>query len=242
MKNYYTPKDMWRSAFQGAMAATAFWLVLLCKITCSKTEPVEVVKENIAVHPLSNVASNDAGRSVEHMTQEELYTSLSVAGFRNLEGYSLHDMRRVYLAWHYKPLFEAVSKNTDIAEAVIFAFFIVEATIAGVESDLFLGHWNPGGIKYRGMFAKTLKNDDCYENGVPVPCAFESMSSADEAVQAWSAVFNSGRYDNCKAKPITETCKCLQKNGYHTANDYRRRSRIAETYWQIVSAHFPSKP
>ena len=233
---------MWRSAFQGAMAATAFWLVVLCKASCSKIEQVDVTHQDKVVEAPLAVVSNKAGRSIEHMSQSELYTSLSSAGFRNLEGYSLHDMRRVYLAWHYKPLFEAVSQNTGISEAVVFAFFIVEATIAGVESDLFSGHWNPGGIKYRGMFAKTLKHDDCYNNGVPVPCAFESMASADEAIQAWSAVFNSGRYEDCKAKPVAETCKCLQRKGYHTANDYKRRANIAKSYWQIVSAHFPDKP
>ena len=47
----------------------------------------------------------------------------------------------------YEDFFYTMHKKTDLPISVIYAFFIIEATNAGIESKLMAKAFNPGGIK-----------------------------------------------------------------------------------------------
>lgn len=164
------------------------------------------------------------------MGQASLEHYLNAHGFNIPYNTPLHEMRRAYLAYAYKPLFDSVSMRTAISSDVLFAFFIMEATREGIESPMFADTWNPGGVKYKGRFEPYYAYDDCYEKNEPVPCAFENPGNFENAVALWSEVFNSDRYKPCKNKSYEQTCKCLEDAGYHTARNHKQRSRIAKAY------------
>jgi flagellum-specific peptidoglycan hydrolase FlgJ len=151
----------------------------------------------------------------------------------------------------YEDFFYTMHKKTDLPISVIYAFFIIEATNAGIESKLMAKAFNPGGIKYRGTGKKINAIDDCYKNGKKIPCAFQAFSSYNAMVQGWADVLNLPRYKNCKryvfakynrgmsAKNIVDaTCKCFYKSGYHTSNLWKVRSNLSTEYW-TVKASFP---
>lgn len=176
--------------------------------------------------------SPDGGYLLRNKTHSQMLSILkymdAIGSWRNL---SEHELRRMYLANYYDRFFSDVNSNTGIDKSVLFAYFIVEATKEGIETPIFRKHWNPGGVKYRGVGNKTLQYDDCYDSdGRSIPCAFSSVSSYQEAITLWSGVFNSDRYKKCKNIPIRETCSCFQKAGYHTSNSWRSRAVIAEWY------------
>ena len=188
-------------------------------------------KDPIRIIPESSVGlANTAGIEVSGFDRFELNSYLTGKNFKIAADMSLHEMRRCYLAYHYQALFDSVSVRTKISPAVLFAFFIIEATREGIESPLFSDTWNPGGVKYRGRFSPYYSFDDCYENGAPVKCAFENPGSFENAIALWSDVFNQERYEPCKKLPNLESCRCLQISGYHTAKNYRQRARIADAY------------
>ena len=203
----------------------------------AKAVPVEAPTEG---KPVLVSLSNTAGKAVQKYGEEEMRQFLSDRGFRNLAGVRLHALRRMYLLWHYAPLFERVHIETGISREVLFAYFIIEATREGVESDLMAGTWNPGGVKYKGMTDSVEAHDDCTDsNGDPVPCAFEAPGSFEKAASVWSSVFNAERYADCKNLDIDKTCECLQKCGYHTAKNHRQRAKIARQYIAYVKNHLP---
>lgn len=173
---------------------------------------------------------NRAGAELSRFDRNGLYTYLTDRNFNIPASARLHEIRRMYLAYHYQALFDSVSVRTSIPAPVLFAFFIIEATREGIESPLFSDTWNPGGIKYRGRFSPYYSFDDCHENGKPVKCAFEHPGNFDNAALLWSDVFNQKRYKPCKNLSNLETCRCLQISGYHTAKNYRQRARIADSY------------
>lgn len=183
--------------------------------------------------------SNTAGASVENYSENELRSFLQDLNFRNLESESLHQLRRMYLLWNYMPLFSEVSRLTGITEDVLFAYFIIEATNKGVESDLMQKAYNPGGVKYKGIYTPIYAYDDCYKDGKPVPCAFENPGSFRNAVELWSSVFNAPRYEACKRLDADKTCECLQQKGYHTANNWKIRARLAKSYWIYKNKNLP---
>lgn len=185
------------------------------------------------------VISNTAGVAVQEYTEHQLRSFLHDRGFRNLSNEPLHQLRRMYLLWHYEPLFIEVSNLTGIKEDVLFAYFIIEATNKGVESDLMQKAYNPGGVKFKGIYTPVYAYDDCYKDGKPVPCAFENPGSFRNAVELWSSVFNAPRYKPCKDLSTDQTCKCLQENGYHTANNWRTRARLAKSYWTYKHNNLP---
>ena len=183
--------------------------------------PVEVEKAQIG---------NTIGSDLQHFGQFELWQYMDARGFVLPIDMPLHELRRAMLANYYKPLFDSVAAKTNITTEVVFAFFIIEATREGIESPMFLATWNPGGVKYRGLYKPYYAYDDCFENGQAVMCAFEHPGNFKNAVTLWSEVLNQERYDACRDKGIDETCKCLQRQGYHRANNYRQRARIAKKY------------
>ena len=174
--------------------------------------------------------SNTVGKELSMFNQSDMYSYLSGRGFSVQATMSLHEMRRLYLAYCYRPLFDSVSVRTGFSSDILFAFFIMEATREGVESPMFSDTWNPGGVKYRGKYEPYYSYDDCFENGVPVQCAFENPGSFANAVELWSEVFNHPRYSACKTKNIASSCRCLEDAGYHTAKNHAQRARIAKAY------------
>jgi hypothetical protein len=216
-----------------------FWLAVLGRSKSVPQEdiaPLDTYNTPLAYYHTNTPPDNKAGRSIAWMSEDELRTMLYSANFRDLDGMSLNMMRRLFLAWHYKALYERVAKKTGLQEPVIFAYFIIEATIEGSESTLWAEHWNPGGIKYRGRAKMVMAKDDCG----PVPCAFESFSSFDQAVHYWAEVFNSERYKDCKRRQIDDTCECLKKAGYYTGKGWKNRAAIAHQYVEFIANNFPN--
>lgn len=195
--------------------------------------------------------NNLPGTEIKHLDKQELIEYLDVRGFRRLQGKSIVDLRRVWLAYMYDGFFYTMHKKTDLPISVIYAFFIIEATNNGIESKLMTKALNPGGIKYRGSGKKVKSYDDCFIKGKKVPCSFQAFNSYDAMVQGWADVLNLPRYKNCKrfvyrkynqgmtAKDIVNaTCKCFYKAGYHTSNLWMVRSNLSTEYWTL-KASFP---
>jgi len=186
--------------------------------------------------------SNTAGLAISELTEGQLRAFLQDRGFRNLDKSPLHQMRRMYLLWHYMPLFDHVSAATGIGNDVLFAYFVMEATREGVESELMQKAFNPGGVKHRGRYEAIYAFDDCSdESGKPTPCAFENPGTFDNAVKLWAEVFNAPRYKACKSLPAKETCRCLYENGYHGANNHRSRAKLAGDYHKYKEENLPFK-
>jgi hypothetical protein len=195
--------------------------------------------------------NNLPGKQIKNMDTEELRLFLQEQGFRRLQNKSLVELRRIWLGFMYEDFFYTMHKKTDLPISVIYAFFIIEATNAGIESKLMAKALNPGGIKYRGTGKKINAMDDCYKNGKKIPCAFQAFSSYNAMVEGWADVLNLPRYKNCKRfvfskynrgmspKEIVDaTCKCFYKSGYHTSNLWKVRSNLSTEYW-TVKASFP---
>jgi flagellum-specific peptidoglycan hydrolase FlgJ len=103
---------------------------------------------------------------------------------------------------------------------------------------------NPGGIKYRGSGKPYKAMDDCYVNGKKVKCSFQTFKTYQSMIDGWSDVLNLPRYKKCKnfmyaktsrgltpKQKVDGTCKCLQKQGYHTAKQWKVRSDLSSSYW-----------
>lgn len=194
---------------------------------------------------------NLPGKEIKNLDKQELLEYLDVRGFRRLEGKNIVELRRIWLAYMYDSFFYTMHKKTNLPISVIYAFFIIEATTNGIESNLMAKAFNPGGIKYRGTGSKVKAMDDCYKNGRKTPCSFQAFNSYDAMVQGWADVLNLPRYKKCKrfvfrefnrgmtAKEIVnETCKCFYKSGYHTSNLWKVRSNLSTEYW-TMKASFP---
>lgn len=207
----------------------------------------EYPQDNLSIIDMKNLP----GTMIKHMAKAELQDYLHDQGFRRLQNKSLVDLRRIWLGFMYEDFFYTMHKKTDLPISVIYAFFIIEATNAGIESKLMEKALNPGGIKYRGTGKKVKAMDDCYKNGKKIPCAFQAYSSYNAMVQGWADVLNLPRYKGCKrymlekynrgmtAKNIVDnTCKCFYKSGYHTSNLWKVRSNLSTQYW-TVKASFP---
>jgi hypothetical protein len=207
----------------------------------------EYPQDNLQTIDMKNLP----GTQIKGMDVEELRQFLEDQGFKRLKNKSLVDLRRIWLGFMYEDFFYTMHKKTNLPISVIYAFFIIEATNAGIESKLMAKALNPGGIKYRGSGAKMKAMDDCYKNGKKIPCDFQAFSSYNAMVQGWADVLNLPRYKNCKrymlskynrgmsAKEIVDaTCKCFYKSGYHTSNLWKVRSNLSTEYW-TVKASFP---
>lgn len=194
---------------------------------------------------------NLPGKEIKKLDKQELLEYLDVRGFRRLKGKNIVELRRIWLAYMYDNFFYTMHKKTNLPISVIYAFFIIEATNNGIESNLMAKALNPGGIKYRGTGSKVKAMDDCYKNGKKIPCSFQAFNSYDAMVQGWADVLNLPRYKKCKrfvfrefnrgmtAKEIVnETCKCFYKSGYHTSNLWKVRSNLSTEYW-TMKASFP---
>jgi hypothetical protein len=146
----------------------------------------EYPQDNLMVIDMNNLP----GTQIKSMSKEELHQFLEDQGFRRLNNKSLVDLRRIWLGFMYEDFFYTMHKKTDLPISVIYAFFIIEATNAGIESRLMEKALNPGGIKYRGTGKKMNAMDDCYKNGKKIPCAFQAYTSYNAMVQGWADVLN----------------------------------------------------
>jgi hypothetical protein len=146
----------------------------------------EYPQDNLMVIDMNNLP----GTQIKSMSKEELQQFLEDQGFRRLNNKSLVDLRRIWLGFMYEDFFYTMHKKTDLPISVIYAFFIIEATNAGIESRLMEKALNPGGIKYRGTGKKINAMDDCYKNGKKIPCAFQAYTSYNAMVQGWADVLN----------------------------------------------------
>jgi hypothetical protein len=144
----------------------------------------EYPQDNLMVIDMNNLP----GTQIKSMGKEELHQFLKDQGFRRLNNKSLVDLRRIWLGFMYDDFFYTMHKKTDLPISVIYAFFIIEATNAGIESRLMEKALNPGGIKYRGTGKKMNAMDDCYKNGKKIPCAFQAYTSYNAMVQGWADV------------------------------------------------------
>jgi hypothetical protein len=94
--------------------------------------------------------NNLPGKEIKNLDKQELLEYLDVRGFRRLQGKNIVELRRIWLAYMYDNFFYTMHKKTNLPISVIYAFFIIEATNNGIESNLMAKALNPGGIKYRG--------------------------------------------------------------------------------------------
>ncbi len=182
------------------------------------------------VYRLKNdVSSNKINYSIKDLNHKELITYMRRNGFVNIDNLSLHELRRLNIAYNYDALFWDMHERTGFPVSLFFAYFVIEATRGGIETDLWANHWNPGGIKYRNGSGNSYvyKDDDC--NGM---CKFASVDNYASAVKLWSSVFNADRYELCKseAKPL-DICKCIKDAGYHADKSYKIRADIMKSYW-----------
>lgn len=192
--------------------------------------------------PLNVKWSSNPGLSISHLQEKELRVLMeSEYKFKNLEKKSLYDLRRIWLAYNYDPLFWDVHEKTGFAVSVIYAYFIMEATNKGLESSLMSTYLNPGGIKYKGKGSSTKAYDDCRDSkGRPIKCNFQVYTSYDEMVTGWSNVLNASRYTKCKSeKTAPEICECLYKSGYHTGNNWVNRAALSKNYWEVRKSFPP---
>lgn len=233
------------------MIVSSIYISLVGKnYTATKTKAPDPYKEYPQELPQIDM-KNLPGKEIKNLDKQELLEYLDVRGFRRLEGKNIVELRRIWLAYMYDSFFYTMHKKTNLPISVIYAFFIIEATNNGIESNLMAKALNPGGIKYRGTGSKVKAMDDCYKNGRKIPCSFQAFNSYDAMVQGWADVLNLPRYKKCKmfvfsefnrgmtAKEIVnETCKCFYKSGYHTSNLWKVRSNLSTEYW-TMKASFP---
>ena len=217
------------------------------KLTKDTPDPYKEYPQDLPQIDMKNLP----GKEIKKLDRQELLEYLDVRGFRRLEGKNIVELRRIWLAYMYDNFFYTMHQKTNLPISVIYAFFIIEATNNGIESNLMAKALNPGGIKYRGTGSKVSAMDDCYKNGVKVPCTFQAFNSYNAMVQGWADVLNLPRYKKCKrfvfkehnrgmnAKDIVNaTCKCFYKSGYHTSNLWKVRSNLSTEYW-TMKASFP---
>lgn len=221
---------------------------------------VNMVKDGVAVKPNKSVpftipfttfSSRSHGHDFKEYTHTEAIEYLQNKGFRNLNGLSLTTLRRINLLYNYDSLLYAVHHMTDFPVSFIYAYFILEATSAGVETDLWRLYGNPGGVKKLGnhnwINLKTVE----YIKGRrrTVKQKFFSAKNTEEGLKVWASVFNANRYEKCKKTDYSlpqmqiyrNLCKCMMKSGYHTSPDYEIRAEYMKEYWDFKKLYFPKR-
>jgi len=192
--------------------------------------------------PLNIPVTESPGVHVKSLTVEELRDYLSERKFQKLEGKTLLELRRIWLAYAYDQFYWDIHDKTGLPVSVIYAYFIMEATYNGVESSLMVKYKNPGGIKYKGIGRKAKAYDDCYDSkGRKVKCDFAVFETYTDMVSGWSSIFNLPRYSSCKSeKTAPDICECLYRSGYHTGNNWANRAGISRGYWEVRKS-FPKR-
>jgi flagellum-specific peptidoglycan hydrolase FlgJ len=129
---------------------------------------------------------------------------------------------------------------------MIYSFFIIEATNAGIETNLWRIHGNAGGVKaLKGHKHVTYRTREVIGGrNKYIRAKFFSTKDTKEGIALWSGVLNSDRYKKCKIfdekppKLYKKICKCIYKSGYHTDTDYEFRASLMTEYWNLKK-HLP---
>ena len=195
--------------------------------------------------------SRSYGWEVRKLSGEQLRQTLEGRGFRNLKGVDKSKLRRIYIAYCYESMLMNVHLLTDFPVSMIYSFFIIEATSAGIETELWRKHANAGGVKaLKGQQSVTYKTREVIRGRDKyIRAKFMKASNTEEGMKLWASVLNSGRYADCKKanykikgiKLYESICKCVYKSGYHTDRDYKFRASLMAEYWQIKKDNFPLK-
>ena len=195
--------------------------------------------------------SRSYGWEVRKLSGEQLRQTLEGRGFRNLKGIDKSKLRRIYIAYCYESMLMNVHLLTDFPISMIYSFFIIEATSAGIETELWRKHANAGGVKaLKGQQSVTYKTREVIRGRDKyIRAKFMKASNTEEGMKLWASVLNSGRYADCKKanykikgiKLYESICKCVYKSGYHTDRDYKFRASLMAEYWQIKKDNFPLK-
>ena len=195
--------------------------------------------------------SRSYGWEVRKLSGEQLRQTLEGRGFRNLKGVDKSKLRRIYIAYCYESMLMNVHLLTDFPISMIYSFFIIEATSAGIETELWRKHANAGGVKaLKGQQSVTYKTREVIRGRDKyIRAKFMKASNTEEGMKLWASVLNSGRYAECKKanykikgiKLYESICKCVYKSGYHTDRDYKFRASLMAEYWQIKTDNFPLK-
>jgi hypothetical protein len=195
--------------------------------------------------------SRSYGWEVRKLSGEQLRKTLEGRGFRNLKGIDKSKLRRIYIAYCYESMLMNVHLLTDFPISMIYSFFIIEATSAGIETELWRKHANAGGVKaLKGQKSVTYKTREVIRGRDKyIRAKFMKASNTEEGMKLWASVLNSGRYADCKKanykikgiKLYESICKCVYKSGYHTDRDYKFRASLMAEYWQIKKDNFPLK-
>jgi hypothetical protein len=188
---------------------------------------------------------------VRKLNAAQLKNNLEGKGFRNLKNVDLYKMRRIWIAYSYEAMLMNVHHLTDFPVSMIYSFFIIEATNAGVETELWRKHANAGGVKaLKGQKSVTYKTREVIKGRDKyINAKFMSASNTEEGMNLWAAVLNSGRYAECKKanykvkgiKLYESICKCVYKSGYHTDRDYKFRASLMAEFWELKKNHYPVK-
>ena len=186
------------------------------------------------------------GHSIRKLNLKELRQKLTNMGFRQLNNVDLFKMRRIWLLHNYNDMLMNVHVLTDFPVSMIYSFFIIEATTAGIETDLWRLHANAGGVKaLRGHSTVTYSTREVIGGrNKRIRAKFFSSKSTKDGIALWSGVLNSDRYKKCKVYDIKppklykKICKCIYKSGYHTDTDYEFRASLMSEYWDLKK-HLP---
>ena len=186
------------------------------------------------------------GHSIRKLSLKELKQKLTNMGFRNLNNVDLFKMRRIWLLYNYDDMLMNVHVLTDFPVSMIYSFFIIEATTAGIETDLWRLHANAGGVKaLKGHGTVTYRTREVIRGrNKYIKAKFFSSKSTKDGIKLWSGVLNSDRYKKCKVydvkppKLYKKICKCIYKSGYHTDTDYEFRASLMSEYWDLKK-HLP---
>lgn len=195
--------------------------------------------------------SRSYGWEIRKLSGEQLRQTLEGRGFRNLKGVDRSKLRRIYLAYCYESMLMNVHLLTDFPISMIYSFFIIEATSAGIETELWRKHANAGGVKaLKGQQSVTYKTREVIRGRDKyIRAKFMKASNTEEGMKLWASVLNSGRYADCKKanykikgiRLYESICKCVYKSGYHTDRDYKFRASLMQEYWDIKKDNFPLK-
>lgn len=201
--------------------------------------------------PFTTFSSRSHGHDFRKYNEKQAIAHLRKHGFRNLEGLSLTTLRRLNLLYNYDSLFYAVHHMTDFPVSFLYAYFILEATSRGVETDLWRLYGNPGGVKKIGKYDWVNLRTIEYIRGKKrsMKQKFFSASSTEEGLKVWASVFNASRYDKCRKADYSlptiqiyrNMCKCMMESGYHTSPDYNMRADYMKEYWNFKKLYFPRR-
>ena len=227
---------------QSVVPETKFFTIFETKIDTVYVE--KKVKEEV----INEEAYGDRnyGHSIRKLNLKELRQKLTNMGFRQLNNVDLFKMRRIWLLHNYNDMLMNVHVLTDFPVSMIYSFFIIEATTAGIETDLWRLHANAGGVKaLKGHSTVTYRTREVIRGrNKYIKAKFFSSKSTKDGIALWSGVLNSDRYKKCKVYDVKppqlykKICKCIYKSGYHTDTDYEFRASLMSEYWDLKK-HLP---